>query len=61
MVARAWSARTQWVEAGGLEVQGHPWLQREFKSIIEYKRPCFLKKKERKENMQPQLVLAQRR
>jgi hypothetical protein len=32
--------RTQEVEAGGSEVQGDPWLHSEFKTSLEYIRPC---------------------
>lgn len=32
------------VEAGGLEIQGHPQLHREFKMSLSYMRPCLIEK-----------------
>lgn len=40
---------TCWVEAGGLGVQGHPWLQSEFEGSLGYVRCCLKNKNKRKE------------
>jgi hypothetical protein len=38
------------VDAGGARVQGHPWLQSEFKASLGYGRPCLSSNRQIKES-----------